>query len=72
MMMKMDDDQVFKIAIEFFHFYVGKYLEEQKNPNPAKSTLTSSYLNKKTLSSIYLSIFHELMKIISLNMAKPE
>jgi len=27
MMMKLDDDQVFKIAIEFFHFYIGKFLD---------------------------------------------
>ncbi len=58
MMMKLDDDQVFKIAIEFFHFYIGKYLEEQKNPNPMKPTFNNSYLsNKQSLSSIYPAIF---------------
>lgn len=29
MIMKIDDDQVFKICIEFFHFYIGNYLEKQ-------------------------------------------
>ena len=59
MMMKLDDDQVFKISIEFFHFYIGKHLEEQKNPDPNKSNYGNSYLsNKKTLTSIYQSIFH--------------
>ena len=27
MMMKIDEDQVFKITIDFFHFYIGNYLE---------------------------------------------
>ena len=26
MMMKIDEDQVFKITIDFFHFYIGAYL----------------------------------------------
>jgi hypothetical protein len=73
MMMKLDDDQVFKIAIEFFHFYIGKYLEDQKNPNPTKQNLSNSYLsNKNSLSGIYPQIFNEVMKIVSLKMAKPE
>jgi len=73
MMMKLDDDQVFKIAIEFFHFYIGKYLEEQKNPNQ-KMNYTGNYLlnSKKTLPSIYSIVFNDLMRIISLKMAKPE
>jgi len=29
MMMKIDEDQVFKITIDFFHYYVGAYLEQQ-------------------------------------------
>jgi hypothetical protein len=72
MMMKLDDDQVFKIAIEFFHFYIGKYLEEQKNPNPMKPGFNNTFLgNKQSLPSIYPPIFHEVMKIVSLKMAKP-
>ncbi len=59
MMMKLDDDQVFKISIEFFHFYIGKYLEEQKNPNPTKQNYGNTFLgNKKDLSSIYPTIFN--------------
>ena len=27
MMMKIDEDQVFKITIDFFHFYIGNYLD---------------------------------------------
>jgi hypothetical protein len=27
-MMKIDEDQVFKITIDFFHFYIGAYLEQ--------------------------------------------
>lgn len=27
MMMKIDEDQVFKITIDFFHFYIGTYLD---------------------------------------------
>lgn len=26
MIMRIDDDQIFKICIEFFHFYIGSYL----------------------------------------------
>lgn len=73
MMMKFDDDQVFKISIEFFHFYIGKYLEEQKNPNPMNPGFGNSYLsNKKALPSIYPAIFNEVMRTICLKMAKPE
>ena len=28
MMMRIDEDQVFKITIDFFHFYIGNYLEQ--------------------------------------------
>lgn len=28
MMMKIDEDQVFKITIDFFHVYIGSYLEQ--------------------------------------------
>ena len=28
-MMKIDEDQVFKITIDFFHYYVGAYLKQQ-------------------------------------------
>jgi hypothetical protein len=31
MMMKIDEDQVFKITIDFFHFYIGAYLERKQN-----------------------------------------
>lgn len=61
MMMKVNDEQVFKIAIEFFHFYIGKYLDEQKNPNPLKKAYlhNNGYLmGVKSLTSIYSEIFH--------------
>jgi hypothetical protein len=29
MMMKIDEDQVFKITIDFFHYYLGAYLDRQ-------------------------------------------
>ncbi len=29
MMMNVDEDQVFKIAIDFFHYYIGAYLQRQ-------------------------------------------
>jgi hypothetical protein len=29
MIMRIDDDQAFKICIEFFHFFIGSYLEMQ-------------------------------------------
>jgi len=70
MMMRMDDDQVFKISIEFFHFYIGKYLEKQKEPN--KMQFNSFMNTKNSLDSIYPAIFQEVMKITSLKMAKPE
>jgi hypothetical protein len=31
MMMKIDEDQIFKITIDFFHFYIGAYLERKQN-----------------------------------------
>ena len=27
--MKIDEDQVFKITIDLFHYYIGAYLEQQ-------------------------------------------
>lgn len=30
MMMNIDEDQVFKITIDFFHFYIGSYLDRQR------------------------------------------
>jgi hypothetical protein len=36
MLMKLDEDQVFKICIEFFHLYIGRYLERRSNPEMNK------------------------------------
>ena len=69
MMMRLDDDQAFKISIEFFHYYVGNYLERQ-----AKGMFNGSntYNSQSSLHYIYKELFLEAMKIISLKMAKPE
>ena len=68
MMMKLDDDQAFKISIEFFHYYVGNYLERQ-----SKGQFQSTpYNSQSSLHLIYRDLFLEVMRIISLKMAKPE
>ena len=53
MMMKIDDeDQVFKITIDFFHYYIGAYLEKQAKGEGNFGGL--SYGNKNAvLDSIY-------------------
>lgn len=65
MIMRVDDDQVFKICIEFFHFYIGGYLESQFQ---GRFNTNNSNLS---LFGIYKDIFLEVMRIISLKMAKP-
>lgn len=69
--MKIDDDQIFKICIEFFHFYIGRYLEQKANTDFKQN---SAFLQNKnaSLESIYNEVFSEVMKIIARKMAKPE
>jgi hypothetical protein len=56
MMMKIDEDQVFKITIDFFHFYIGNYLERQSKGEGAFGGL--SYASKNiALNQIYAAIF---------------
>ena len=70
-MMKIDEDQVFKITIDFFHFYIGFYLERQSKGEGSFGGLT--YGSKTVvLDNIYQDVFKEVMKIVCLNMAKPE
>lgn len=51
MIMRVDDDQVFKICIEFFHFYIGGYLESQLQGRFNTSN------NSLSLFAIYKDIF---------------
>lgn len=69
MMMKLDDDQAFKISIEFFHYYIGNYLERQAK---GQFEMSSAYNSQASLHFIYRDLFLEVMRIISLKMAKPE
>ena len=69
MMMKLDDDQAFKISIEFFHYYIGNYLERQSKGQFQGS---NTYNSHTSLHFIYRDLFLEVMRIISLKMAKPE
>lgn len=70
MIMRLDDDQVFKICIEFFHFYIGSYLDKEAQGKFANLSYNNNM--DKSLQAIYKPIFIEVMKIISLKMAKPE
>lgn len=71
MMMKIDEDQVFKITIDFFHFYIGNYLEINLKGEGNFGGI--SYHSKgPTLEQIYAEIFREVMKVVCLKMAKPE
>ena len=70
MLMKIDDDQVFKICIEFFHFYINRYLEKKANPDYSKSNFIQN--KQASLEGVHNEIFLDLMKIISMKMAKPE
>lgn len=63
--MRIDDDQVFKIAVEFFHLYIGEYIQNQDN----FLRHVESYGN--SLESIYPEIFDAVMKVIVFKMAKP-
>lgn len=47
MMMRIDDDQAFKICIEFFHFYIGNFLERQSHGE------FQTYNSQCSLVSIY-------------------
>jgi hypothetical protein len=68
MIMKLDDDQVFKICVEFFHFYIGTYLQKT-NDGVYQNMSFDNY--GKSLQSTYKPIFMEVMRIISLKMPKP-
>lgn len=70
MMMKIDEDQVFKITIDFFHFYIGAYLEQNLRGEGSFGSL--SYAKGPSLEQIYQEIFREVMKTVCLKMAKPE
>ena len=71
MMMKIDEDQVFKITIDFFHFYIGNFLEINLKGEGNFGGI--SYHSKgPTLEQIYAEIFREVMKVVCLKMAKPE
>ena len=70
MMMKIDEDQVFKITIDFFHVYIGNYLEQNLKGESNFGSL--SYRKEPTLDQIYSDIFREVMKTVCLKMAKPE
>ena len=71
MMMKIDEDQVFKITIDFFHFYIGSYLDINARGEGTFGGL--GYRSKgPTLEQIYGDIFREVMRVVCLKMAKPE
>lgn len=71
MMMKIDEDQIFKITIDFFHFYIGAYLERQAKGEGYFGGLTYG-VRETPLDHIYEDIFREVMKTVCLKMAKPE
>lgn len=71
MMMKIDEDQVFKITIEFFHFYIGAYLDQNVKGEGTFGGLSYG-MKGPTLDQTYQEIFKEVMKIVCLKMAKPE
>lgn len=71
MMMKIDEDQVFKITIDFFHYYIGAYLEQNLRGEGNFGGLTYG-VKGPTLSQIYQDVFREVMKTVCLKMAKPE
>jgi hypothetical protein len=48
--MKIDEDQVFKITIEFFHYYIGAYLERKNNSKMETSFGGLHYNSHKTIS----------------------
>lgn len=70
MMMKVEEDQVFKITIDFFHFYLGAYLERQTKGDSYFGGVTYG-AKASTLNTIYQPIFLEVMKTVVLKMAKP-
>lgn len=71
MMMKVEEDQVFKITIDFFHYYIAHVLEQSRKGESSFGGL--SYCSKgPTLDQIYQEVFREVMKVVCLKMAKPE
>lgn len=72
MMMKIDEDQVFKITIDFFHFYIGAFLEQQTSKSEGSFGGFSYGSKGPTLEQCYQDVFREVMKIVCLKMAKPE
>lgn len=71
MMMKIDEDQIFKITIDFFHFYIGAYLERQSKGENGFGGLNYGG-RAMPLDHIYEDIFREVMMTVCLKMAKPE
>ena len=72
MMMKIDEDQIFKITIDFFHFYIGAYLERQAKGEGCFGGLAYGGGRAMPLEHIYEDIFREVMRTVCLKMAKPE
>jgi len=56
MMMKIDGDQIFKITIDFFHFYIGSYLDLNTKPEGSFGSLGYG-MKGPTLEQIYGDIF---------------
>ena len=70
-MMKIDEDQEFKITIDFFHYYVGAYLKQQATGEGSFGGM--GYAPREvSLEKSYGDIFKEVMKMVCLKMAKPE
>jgi hypothetical protein len=71
MMMKIGEDQVFKITIDFFHFYIGTYLN-QLSRGENNCGLQFFEMKMPNLEQTYKDIFSEVMRTVCLKMAKPE
>lgn len=56
MMMKIDEDQVFKITIDFFHFYIGAYLDQNLKGEGTFGSLSYG-MKEPTLDQIYQDVF---------------
>ena len=71
MMMKIDEDQVFKITIDFFHFYIRSYLDINAR---GEGTFGAWAIGARgPPSSRYTGdIFREVMRVVCLKMAKLE
>lgn len=50
MMMRIDDEQIFKICIEFFHMYIGNYLDKKSK---GESYQQMNFQSKNQLTAVY-------------------